>query len=37
MLYSFMPELPLYVSAGLVGTLAVYAVIVTSKRPLTPS
>ena len=37
MLYSFMPELPLYVSAGLVGTLAVYAVIVTSKGPLTPS
>ena len=37
MLYSFMPELPLYVSAALVGTLAIYAILVTSKRPLTPS
>jgi MFS family permease len=36
-LYSFMPQLPLYVSAGLIGSLAVYALLVTSKRPLTPS
>lgn len=37
MLYSFMPELPLYVSAALVGSLAVYALMVTSKRPVKPS
>jgi len=36
-LYSFMPQLPLYVSAALIGSLAVYALLVTSKRPLTPS
>ncbi|MEQ3651060.1 MFS transporter [Hyphomonas sp.] len=36
-LYSFMPQLPLYVSAGLIGSLAIYALLVTSKRPLTPS
>ena len=36
-LYSFMPELPLYVSAALIGSLAVYALLVTSKRPVTPS
>tara|TARA_R110002124_G_scaffold272314_1_gene441419 strand:- start:5157 stop:6401 length:1245 start_codon:yes stop_codon:yes gene_type:complete len=36
-LYSFMPQLPLYVSAALIGSLAIYALLVTSKRPLTPS
>ena len=36
-LYSFMPQLPLYVSAALIGSLALYALLVTSKRPLTPS
>ena len=36
-LYSFMPQLPLYVSAGLIGVLAVHALLVTSKRPLNPS
>ena len=33
-LYSFIPELPFYSSAVILGILAVYAIFVTSKRPL---
>ena len=36
-LYSIMPELPFYISAVAIGGLAVYAFMVTSKRPLSPS
>ncbi|KCZ92422.1 MFS transporter [Hyphomonas johnsonii] len=35
-LYSFTPSLPLIASASVVGVLAVYAFLVTSRRPLSP-
>ncbi|KCZ53032.1 MFS transporter [Hyphomonas pacifica] len=35
-LYSLLPSLPLYTAAGVMSLLAIYALLVTSRRPLTP-